>query len=640
MINRKLPESLRLSCCMPGPVRCAGAVALILFLSALPAAQAQGPVSSAFTYQGRLVEDGLPATGTYDLQFRLFTAPTTPPGVQVGSTQVFDNVAVTNGLFTVRLDFGSQFNGAARWLEVGVHPGAQPSSNPYTLLTPRQELTAAPYALGVRLPLNESSASASSLIDITNTGTGAAADFSGPDNNGTSAALRVTSGSQTMLMDGNELDSLDAGGLFINNNVTTNVVLASGGGHVGVGNTAPQASLAVGSPSVLNVFVPGDSTCFEAHAAPGCSDAGCENLVCDTDAFCCSNNWDTNCTTQATSLCIGRVGIGTSAPETRMHIAGGTDASAAGGGFLVAGSIAGGNLVIDNNELMARNNGAAATLAINAEGGNVHIIQSGTGNVGIHTSAPSALLHVVGSAAADRGAVYGVQNAGSTSGGGVFGLSTFANGNGVIGEANTGTSPFGVWGLSTTGQAGHFSGDVDIVGTLSKDGGSFRIDHPLDPANKYLSHSFVESPDMMNIYNGIALTDSNGYATITMPDWFEALNRDFRYQLTVVDAADTEEFVLAKVVKKLSANKFTIRTSKGQIEVSWQVTGIRQDAWANAHRIKVEVDKPVHERGFYRNPQLFGQPASRKIEEATRPGAMQPRLPQNDPAIRDASGME
>jgi len=367
---------------------------MVSLLIALSAAQAQGPVSTAFTYQGRLVENGVPATGTFDFQFRLFSAPTTPPGVQVGATLVFDNVTVKNGLFTISLDFGSQFNGSARWLDVGVHPGARPVSDPYTPLTSRQELTAAPYAQGVRLPLTESISSASAAFGITNNGTGNAGFFSGPDNNGTTAALRVSSGSQILLLDGNEVDSLDAGGLFLNSNVDTNVVLTAGGGHVGVGNTAPPASLTVGTPAFLNVFVPGDSTCFQPQATPGCSDAGCENLICADDSFCCNNAWDSVCVGQANSDCIGRIGIGTTTAEARLHIVGGTDAALAGGGFLVAGSVAGPNLSIDNNEIMARSNGASATLALNADGGDVNIAANAPGNVGIGVSAPERRLHV------------------------------------------------------------------------------------------------------------------------------------------------------------------------------------------------------------------------------------------------------
>jgi hypothetical protein len=167
-------------------------------------------------------------------------------------------------------------------------------------------------------------------------------------------------------------------------------------------------------------------------------------------------------------------------------------------------------------------------------------------------------------------------------------------------------STHGVYGRCTVGgsrYAGYFNGPVQVNGNLSKSGGSFKIDHPLDPANRYLSHSFVESPDMMNVYNGNVVTDADGYATVTLPDWFEALNRDFRYQLTVIG-----QFAQAIVAEKIVGNRFVIRTNLSQVEVSWQVTGIRQDAWANAHRIPVEEDKPAEEVGTYLAPELFGMP--------------------------------
>ena len=138
---------------------------------------------------------------------------------------------------------------------------------------------------------------------------------------------------------------------------------------------------------------------------------------------------------------------------------------------------------------------------------------------------------------------------------------------------------------------------------------AFRIDHPLDPFNKTLSHSCVESPDMMNIYNGTILTDAAGYATIELPSYFSVLNRDFRYQLTVIDPDDVaDEFVLAKVVRKIGAeapNQFTIRTSRGGTEVSWQVTGVRQDALAQMHRIVPEAEKRPSEKGHLLNPDAF-----------------------------------
>jgi hypothetical protein len=185
--------------------------------------------------------------------------------------------------------------------------------------------------------------------------------------------------------------------------------------------------------------------------------------------------------------------------------------------------------------------------------------------------------------------------------GNVGGLGIFAFG----GPAQLGAS---------AGLAGDFDGNVLIGGRLVKGSGSFKIDHPLDPENKYLSHSFVESPDMMNIYNGNMTTDSNGDALVQLPDYFNALNRDFRYQLTAIGT-----FADSIVAEKITDNHFRIKTSSPNVKVSWQVTGIRQDAYANRSRIPVEEDKPEAERGFYLHPEAFGQPLEKSILTAKQP---------------------
>jgi len=199
-----------------------------------------------------------------------------------------------------------------------------------------------------------------------------------------------------------------------------------------------------------------------------------------------------------------------------------------------------------------------------------------------------------------------------------------AGGNGVFASTNSGsgvvalsTSGDAVFAATNSGSAGEFFGDVDIEGTLSKSAGSFKIDHPLNPASKYLYHSFVESPDMMNIYNGNVVTDAQGKAEVRMPEWFEALNRDFRYQLTVIG-----QFAQAIVAGKMANNAFIIQTDKPNVEVSWQVTGIRQDAYANAHRIPLEQLKSDQERGFYLHPELFGASPEKSIAAVHHPAAM------------------
>ncbi len=193
---------------------------------------------------------------------------------------------------------------------------------------------------------------------------------------------------------------------------------------------------------------------------------------------------------------------------------------------------------------------------------------------------------------------------------------------GVYGQASGTTGAnVGVYGLSgsSSGYAGYFSGRLHVNGTLSKSAGSFKIDHPLDPENRYLYHSFVESPEMKNVYDGVVTTDDQGYATVTMPDWFEALNRDFRYQLTVLGGG---AWARARVSRKMAGGTFVVQTDLPRIEVSWQVTGIRQDAYAEKHRIPVEEDKPDDERGTYLHPDAWGAPPERGLDRrhtATRP---------------------
>jgi hypothetical protein len=215
---------------------------------------------------------------------------------------------------------------------------------------------------------------------------------------------------------------------------------------------------------------------------------------------------------------------------------------------------------------------------------------------------------------------------------GVYGENLSAGGFGVAGRSNApGVAPgapgwgAGVFGHNIAGGwAGIFNGWVLVTGSLSvlgdffHSGSGLRIDHPHDPENRYLNHAFVESPDMMNVYNGNATTDADGNATVELPGYFEALNRDFRYQLTAIG-----QFAQAIVTEEVRGNRFRIKTDKPNVMVSWQVTGIRQDAWANAHRTEAEVDKPEGERGKYLTPREHGQPATAGIHhvEVELPGS-------------------
>lgn len=294
--------------------------------------------------------------------------------------------------------------------------------------------------------------------------------------------------------------------------------------------------------------------------------------------------------------------------------------------------------------------GATAVVGNSVRGDGVYGI-SGTGNgvVGENYTQPGDPIDPVPAGVVGRSAIGNGVTGESTSGSGVFGLNDGANvgvwgsncsndagigvrgsslagtgavgtsliGDGLVADTVSGTgvdafSSRGTGVVAETGSpdafAGVFLGRVRITGALSKGGGGFEIDHPLDPGNRYLSHSFVESPDMLNVYCGTVTTDDDGAATVELPDYFEALNRDFCYQLTVIG-----QFAQAVVTSQIERNRFTVGTDKPQVTVCWQVTGIRRDRWADLHRIPVEARKSAQEQGRYLHPEVWEQPGESRI---------------------------
>lgn len=298
------------------------------------------------------------------------------------------------------------------------------------------------------------------------------------------------------------------------------------------------------------------------------------------------------------------------------------------------------------------NYGVWATTPSTSGTGVIGIVNATSGSTkGVYGVSLSTSGHgVEGNAIATSGVNYGVYGESASNGGkGVKGLATATTGitHGVIGEAfsadgrgvlgqTSGENGKALYGYATglTGKglhaivtsthssanailaesgggnsyAGYFIGKVHVAGALSKSSGSFKIDHPQDPENKYLVHSFVESPDMMNIYNGNIVTDANGKATVELPAYFDALNMDFRYQLTVIG-----DFAQAVIAEEIQSNHFSIKTDKPGVKVSWQVTGIRNDPWAQANRIQPEEAKEPENTGKYLNPEVYGKPRNAGI---------------------------
>lgn len=215
----------------------------------------------------------------------------------------------------------------------------------------------------------------------------------------------------------------------------------------------------------------------------------------------------------------------------------------------------------------------------------------------------------VGGASSDFFGVFGASE-GSFSSGGVGVGGVCDSGYGVVGTTDSGVGVAGYsnysWGL-----AGYFSGNVQVTGSLTNAANSTVVDDPIDPASKYLYHSVVQSSEMMNIYNGNVTTDESGEAEVELPNWFTALNKDFRYQLSVIGSGDV--WAQARISSEINDNHFTIQTSVPKTKVSWLVTGIRNDAYAKAHRIEVEVDKPAQQQGHFLHPELFGEPENKRI---------------------------
>jgi hypothetical protein len=389
-------------------------------------------------------------------------------------------------------------------------------------------------------------------------------------------------------MEGNSnVDSNDALGSknnialrFITNNSERLRIAANG--NIGAGTTNPTARMQIVSGQQVAFRAETSSTAGDARGVlgiltatnPGAGSAGVKGIVEATTA-------------NSTTFPGNTYGV------WGEHRGIGDDTTGIRGGIGVYGSGAGVGIGVYGNGLTG---------------------MYGFGEAGVVGKGESGVIgNGIGQGVSGNGEVVGVNGDGGTAG--VRGSPTDSKGIGVYGYTiwDEPTS-YAIYG-EADGQAfaGYFQGKVQVNGTLSKSAGSFKIDHPLDPQNKYLSHSFVESPDMLNVYNGNVTTDAQGLAMVTLPSYFEALNRDFRYQLTVIG-----QFAQAIIKDKIKANRFTIQTDKPNVEVSWQVTGIRQDAYAKANPIVVEEDKPAEERGSYLQPEAHGQSAEKALPQRAK----------------------
>lgn len=388
-------------------------------------AQAQSPLGTAFTYQGQLKEGGVPADGVdYDFRFRLFDDP--EAGAQVGTALFFTDETVVNGLFTLDLDFGATaFDGTALWLEVGVK---REFMEPFTVLSPRQPLNATPYALyaldgpdiagfwaenGTDIYATNSgnvgigTTTPISLLQVVNTAEQWAFRAAGPKG-GVYGLKDATTGTFPGVHGATNSLSESASGV---RGVVNSTAPGSGSAGVrGINNSTTGYGVGIwgeqaGSGWGVYGEVPDGTGVYGAATGTAGTNIGVKGRTSSPDGYAGYFEGGRN-------YFEGKVGIGTDTPDTKLHIEGGSDAEPESGGYLVVGPLSGGNLAFDTNEIMARSEGAASTLYINNDGGDVVLGGSAYGNVGIGIS-PSHKLDVQGNSSTP--AVY-ISNSGTGEG--------------------------------------------------------------------------------------------------------------------------------------------------------------------------------------------------------------------------------
>ena len=306
---------------------------------------------------------------------------------------------------------------------------------------------------------------------------------------------------------------------------------------------------------------------------------------------------------------------------------------------------------------------APASWAAPRTGGRVGHSAASSGGRGVYGLATGGGVGAYGESRGNGSAVYGYATADGF-GYGVTGLSTRSSG--VIGSSlvssgfaagvyGSGNSPggAGIYGSNTYGGTGVWAPHLRRLGAVR--GGELcrgptgsvcrllrRQDArrrnvlivqqvvpdrpPAGPANRTLAHSSVEAPEMLNVYRGTVTLNASGRATVRLPRYFQALNRDYAYQLTALDAAAPG----LHVARRIERNSFVIAGGAAGQEVCWQVTGARQDAWAKANPLRVERRKRPKDRGRYLNPEVFGEPRASGIDRHATPKRLR--------ATRDPTG--
>ena len=620
---------------------------------ALAAGVAWGqPVGTQFTYQGQLNFNGIATNGgTADLRFRVYDAAS--GGAQQGGTLTSNNTSIgSDGRFTVELDFGSAaYGNAARYIEIDVRRPAGVGA--FTTLSPRVRLSPTPNASFASIAEASNQAGNASNLNgqsgafyrnASNLNAGTVPDAQLP------AAVARTGNTQTFTGantfnnvantftgNGAGLTALSAsniaGGTLADARLSSNVALRAGGntftgnqtfngGFVGVGRNftvgAEQFGIGGDILGYNGMYIRNENaagTPFYGYSTPTWT--ACTYL--DGSTWKVYSNGDRLALTNT-----GNFGVGTPTPTFNLQVTSPSDTQIAIQSTSIGGRTW--SLQSTTGSVAGATHLNGALQIIDRTGGVAQMTIGSNGKVSFANGNPpgSAKLNAL----TDSNSLDGVRGWTTVgTGWGVEGRASATNATGVRGNLDSaGFTGAGIEGSATTtlagAWAGRFFGNVTITGSLSAASKSFRIDHPQDPANKELWHASIESDQMINVYSGNVTTDATGYATISLPTWMEATNTNFRSQLTVVDEGEQQtDFVMARVVQKVAKNQFAIKTSAPNVEVSWQLTGERKDAWALKNPLQVEREKLEQNRGKYINPEAFGFGDEKRMEYTSRPDA-------------------
>ncbi len=522
-------------------------------------------VPRTISYQGRLADSGLPVNGVKSVSFTIYSGG----GLPVWNSG-YVSVNFADGLFTVELGKSPQPPmlldewGADTAMTLGITIAPNPE------LSPRLRFTTTPYAMH--------------------------------------AMHAMTAG------------RADVGGGWLYDNGLLS--LENPNDSIGVGTTSPQAKVGLSSSTILPVFRVYSSGPVTTEYTPVV-----EMISLNTTGAVMrrGNSWERPASPLPALYAIANVENGAAAWFTGYSTTHAT--------LLVDGHNAGGAINTWNPFGYALDAWWGKGIRVVADSATIIRAESRCGDR-VATILSSAYT---GTMVADHVAVSGYSCSGDWYGlGGVFeggyvGVSgrVYPSGNniyyGVRGEVGGGTglnigvlgstsgsgTNYGVYGFANNGStnwAGYFDGDINVTGSVVKAASVLAIDNPADPDNSILQQAEVVSDNLSAVYSGNVTLDGNGSATVHLPNWLESFCGDFRYQLTCIGG-----YAPVYVSSRIADSKFSIAGGNPGLEVSWQVTGIRKDSYAQAHPLAVERSKAVSEKGKYLHPEALGYSAERGL---------------------------